>query len=53
MNLKAAEMPKYMEKKCPFCFEDLGKAELMKRKLKKNCVCKNCGRAIDERNVVW
>ena len=38
---------------CPFCYKDLGKIELIKRKTKKKCTCKNCGKLIDERNIVW
>lgn len=38
---------------CPFCCKNLGKIEIIKRKTKKKCVCKNCGQIIDERHIIW
>lgn len=53
MNLwKITRQDSFLWKKCPFCFGELGKVELLRRKLNKICRCKNCGKIIDERNLV-
>lgn len=41
---------KKFPKKCPFCGKVLGKAEFIKRKVKKYCKCKNCGKMVFD---VW
>lgn len=43
---------KFLQKKCPFCYEDLGRIELLRRKVNKICRCKKCGKIIDERYII-
>lgn len=45
--------PKWLQRKCPFCYEKLGKMEVLKRKTKKVCKCKKCNKIIDERFVIY
>lgn len=44
--------PEWLRGKCPFCQEELGKIEIIKRKVRKICKCRNCGRIIDEKYIV-
>lgn len=52
-NRGVVSLPAWEKGICPFCYKKLGKIEIIKRKTKKKCVCKNCGSAIDERHIVW
>lgn len=45
--------PSWEGKRCPYCYEKLGKMVLIKRNIKKTCVCKSCGVKIDERHIFW
>ena len=45
--------PKWQNRMCPYCCKNLGRMEMWKRKLRKTCRCRECGRVIDERNIVW
>lgn len=38
---------------CPYCRKALSKGEALKRKIKKVCRCKNCGKTIDERYIIY
>lgn len=39
--------------RCPYCREKLSKAEALKRKVRKVYRCKNCGKTIDERYIIY
>lgn len=53
MKGKVVAMPKYLKRKCPFCFEELGRIEGMRRRIRKVCRCKSCGSVIDEKWMFW
>lgn len=38
---------------CPHCGRKLSKLKLFQRKRKKTCKCRNCGKKIDERYVIY
>lgn len=38
---------------CPYCWQELHKIQVMKRKTLKKCVCGKCKKTIDERHRVW
>lgn len=38
---------------CPYCRKALSKGEALKRKIKKVCRCKSCGKTIDERYIIY
>lgn len=53
MKLKGvAAQQEWQSGKCPFCYQTLGKVEILRRKVKRICKCKSCGRIIDERFIV-
>lgn len=45
--------PEWYWKVCPYCKKPLGRIEIMKRKMKKVCTCRNCKKILDERNIHW
>lgn len=45
--------PEWIKNKCPFCYENLGIKENMKRRIKKVCQCPRCHRKIDERFLIY
>ena len=45
--------PNCMQKKCPFCMENLDTLEYLKRKSTKMCRCKKCGRIINDKIIVY
>ncbi|MCI8785904.1 MAG: hypothetical protein HFI84_04495 [Eubacterium sp.] len=53
MKGNVVAMPKYLKRKCPFCFGELGRIEGMRRRIRKVCRCKNCGQVIDEKGMFW
>lgn len=42
----------FLQKKCPYCYGSLGGIEILRRKVRKICRCKNCGTIINERNII-
>ena len=40
---------KVMRSICPYCMSKISKKELIKLRISKRCICKKCGREIDER----
>lgn len=54
MSIKGVtSMPKWMQKKCPFCHKELNVLEFIKRKTIRMCICKKCGKIIDERYIKY
>lgn len=47
-----AAWPEWLKGECPYCFGKLGKIESLRRKARKICKCKKCGRIVDERYIV-
>lgn len=45
--------PGWQKRMCPYCSKNMGRMELWKRKIRKTCRCRKCGKLIDERNIVW
>lgn len=45
--------PPWEKNRCPYCYENLGKIELIKRNILKKYVCQNCGAKIDEKHIFW
>ncbi len=49
MGLKGIiRRPEWVQELCPFCGKRLGRIEIVWRKVRKICKCKNCGKIIDE-----
>ncbi|MDE7267128.1 MAG: hypothetical protein K2N89_06670 [Lachnospiraceae bacterium] len=38
---------------CPFCYQKLGMMEIMKQKVLKICICRQCKKVINERYIIW
>lgn len=44
--------PSWLKNTCSFCYEKLGKKELIQRRIKKVYTCPYCHKKVDERFVI-